>query len=182
VLIKVTRHIQTTPDKVWSVLTDGWIYPGWVVGASRMRAVEDGWPEAGTQLHHSAGVWPLVLNDSTRSLEYEPGRRMKLQAKGWPAGEATIELLVEPDGTGTLVTMVEDVTRGPATALPESVRQFMIGTRNKESLRRLGYLAERRSQPEELTGPPAGSRESLEQSDMHVDPNVDAAAALRPEG
>jgi uncharacterized protein YndB with AHSA1/START domain len=181
VLIKVTRHIETTPDRVWSVLTDGWIYPGWVVGASRMRAVEDGWPEPGTQLHHSAGVWPLVLNDSTRSLEYEPGRRVKLQAKGWPAGEATIELHVEPDGTGTLVTMLEDVTRGPATALPETVRQVVLGTRNKESLRRLAYLAERRTRPDELAGPTAGSRESLERSDMHVDLNTDAGAALRPD-
>ncbi len=50
---------------------DGWIYPVWVVGASRMRDVEDGWPAPGTKLHHSFGIWPLVIDDTTEVLELE---------------------------------------------------------------------------------------------------------------
>ena len=35
------RRIGTTPERVWDVLADGWLYPLWVVGASRMREVDD---------------------------------------------------------------------------------------------------------------------------------------------
>ncbi len=68
-----TREIRTVPDKVWDVLADGWLYPLWVVGATRMRDVDASWPAVGAQLHHSAGVWPLVLDDTTEVLEAEPG-------------------------------------------------------------------------------------------------------------
>jgi uncharacterized protein YndB with AHSA1/START domain len=63
-----TRTIDSTPDQVWSVLADGWLYPLWVVGATRMREVDDHWPEVGAQLHHSAGVWPAVIDDTTEVL------------------------------------------------------------------------------------------------------------------
>ena len=32
-----TRTVNAPPEKVWKVLSDGWLYPVWVVGASRMR-------------------------------------------------------------------------------------------------------------------------------------------------
>ena len=34
----VSRVVQATPEQVWDVLADGWVYPVWVVGATRMRA------------------------------------------------------------------------------------------------------------------------------------------------
>ena len=34
-----SRSIKATPAQVWSVLADGWLYPLFVVGASRMRDV-----------------------------------------------------------------------------------------------------------------------------------------------
>src|SRR3954470_23100014 len=118
-MLEVTRRVDASPDRVWAVLEDGWLYPSWVVGASRMRAVGEVWPASGQRLHHSAGLWPMVVNDQTVSLESEPPRRLKMQAKGWPAGEATIELVIEPDGDRSLVRMREDVTRGPSLLIPE---------------------------------------------------------------
>ena len=53
-----TRVINATPAQVWEVLSDGWLYPLWVVGATRMRDVDDTWPLTGAKLHHSVGVWP----------------------------------------------------------------------------------------------------------------------------
>ena len=55
-----TRVMNATPDQVWEVLSDGWLYPLWVVGASRMREVDDAWPALGARLHHSVGTWPLL--------------------------------------------------------------------------------------------------------------------------
>ena len=57
--------IQASPERVWEVLADGWTYPLWVVGASRMRAVDENWPEVGARLHHSVGTWPVLLDDYT---------------------------------------------------------------------------------------------------------------------
>jgi hypothetical protein len=50
------RTVHASPAEIWDVLADGWLYPVWVVGASRMREVEDGWPAEGSRLHHSLGA------------------------------------------------------------------------------------------------------------------------------
>src|SRR5919202_175516 len=105
-MLEVTRKVDAPPEQVWAVLSDGWLYPSWVVGASRMRAVSAEWPAVGSELHHSAGVWPAVVNDSTTVLESGPSRRLKLQAKGRPAGEARVEIRIEPKGSGCVVTIL----------------------------------------------------------------------------
>jgi uncharacterized protein YndB with AHSA1/START domain len=140
-----TSTIRTTPDRVWAVLADGWLYPLWVVGATRMRDVDEDWPAVGSKIHHSVGVWPVVLNDDTEVLECEPGHRLKLRARGWPPGEADVELRLTATDDGTEVEMLEDVTAGPAKIVPKPVRTPLITWRNTESLRRLAFLAERRA-------------------------------------
>ena len=49
------RRTTASPDDVWAVLADGWSYPLWVVGASRMRAVSADWPQPGAKLHRDDG-------------------------------------------------------------------------------------------------------------------------------
>ena len=169
-MFTVTRTIQATPEQIWAVLEDGWSYPSWVVGASRMRAVSDDWPAVGSKLHHSAGIWPAVVNDETAVLESDPPRLLRLQAKGRPAGEATVELRIEPAGNGSKITMMEDVTRGAGRYVPKLLRQPAIALRNTETLRRLAYIAEGRTDPrgggDQAT---AGSIESLSESKIHPD-------------
>jgi hypothetical protein len=139
----VRRRIDATPEQVWSVLANGWVYPTWVVGASRMREVEPSWPATGSRLHHSVGVWPLLVDDTTQVLESDPHRLLRLNARAWPAGDAEVLVQLEPDGRGTVVTMREDARSGPAVLVPRPLRQAGIVPRNRESLRRLAYLAER---------------------------------------
>jgi hypothetical protein len=107
-VIEVQRRVRTTPDQVWAVLADGWNYVSWVVRTPRMRAVDEHWPAQGATLHHSAGLWPALLNDQTHVLRVAPG----------------------------------------------PLRQLLIVPPNRETLRRLAYLAERRTSPE---GSRAGS-------------------------
>jgi uncharacterized protein YndB with AHSA1/START domain len=141
----ISRRIEASPEQVFAVLSDGWLYPSWVVGASRIRDVDQTWPQVGSRLHHSFGVWPLVVDDTTEVLECEPDRRLVLQARGWPAGEATVKLQLEADGAGFCrVTMAEDASSGPGTLIPPALRQPPIRFRNTESLKRLAYLAEGR--------------------------------------
>ena len=140
----VQRRFNCSPEQVFAILHDGWTYPVWVVGASRMSDVDDGWPAPGTKLHHSFGVWPLVLDDTTEALEFQPGRRLVLEARGWPVGKARVDITVKADGNGSLVSIDEDVTDGPAKLVPEPIRVAGIDMRNRETLRRLAYLAESR--------------------------------------
>jgi hypothetical protein len=141
----VQRRLNSSPEHVFAVLRDGWTYPVWVVGASRMRSVDEGWPAPGTKLHHSFGVWPLLLNDTTEVLELDPGHRLVLEAGGWPIGNARVEITVEAAADGSLVSMAEDVSDGPARLVPQPVRVAGIDVRNRETLRRLALLAEGRA-------------------------------------
>ena len=138
------RIVATTPEHVWNVLADGWLYPLWVVGASRMREVDDTWPEIGSRLHHSVGSWPLLINDYTEVLDASPKSMLKLRARTWPAGEAEVTLHLTPHGTDTEVRIEEQVTSGPVALLPRVVQDPPLSWRNVESLRRLAYVAERR--------------------------------------
>jgi uncharacterized protein YndB with AHSA1/START domain len=140
----VQRRLNCSPEQVFAVLHDGWLYPLWVVGASRMRDVDEAWPAPGTKLHHSFGVWPLLIDDTTKVLELESGRRLVLEARGWPVGQARVEITVEATGGGSLVSIAEDVSDGPARLVPQPVRVAGIDVRNRETLRRLAYLAEAR--------------------------------------
>lgn len=141
-----TRTVSATPEQVWEVLADGWLYPLFVVGASRMREVDDTWPAVGSRLHHSVGTWPLLIDDTTEVLEVDEGRRLLLKARGWPAGEAHVEISLEPSGDATVVTMVEDATAGPGLLVPKPARDVQLHWRNVEALRRLAFVVEGRTQ------------------------------------
>jgi len=138
------RLVHASPDAVWAVLADGWLYPLWVVGAARIRGVDEAWPQAGSRLYHSAGVWPALLDDETRVDAVEPRRRLQLRAKGWPLGEADVVLELEPTEGGTLVRLHEDAAEGPGRLLPKPLRAPLIAWRNTETLRRLALLVEGR--------------------------------------
>ncbi len=65
-----TRLMRCTPDDLFAVLSDGWLYPIWVVGAARMRDVDEQWPQEGSQIHHSLGIWPVMIHDETKIVEW----------------------------------------------------------------------------------------------------------------
>jgi hypothetical protein len=61
--VGVQRRFNCSPGQVFAVLRDGWTYPVWVVGASRMRDVDDGWPAPGTR-----EAWCELLDPGPRQL------------------------------------------------------------------------------------------------------------------
>ena len=142
---RVSRQVAAPAEAVWAVLSDGWQYATWVVGASRMRAVDEEWPAPGARLHHSVGIWPAMINDSTVCEEAEEPRHLVLTARGWPLGEARVEIEIVPDGPESCtVSIAEDATSGPGRLVPMPVRQVSILPRNREALRRLALVAEGR--------------------------------------
>jgi hypothetical protein len=139
-----TRVIRTTPERVWDVLADGWTYPLWVVGASRIRDVDASWPEKGSLIHHSVGVWPALIDDNTEVLDVDPQQHIRLRARGWPIGEAEVVIELGPSGAHTEVVIREDAVAGPGKLVPEPFKGLSLKWRNTETLRRLAYLAENR--------------------------------------
>jgi uncharacterized protein YndB with AHSA1/START domain len=140
-----TRYIDAPPSAVWATLADGWLYPVWVVGAARMREVEDLWPARGAKLHHSVGIWPALVDDDTEVLESVPEQLLRLRARAWPVGEAEVLIRLRGTGTGTEVEITEEPASGPGRLVPPPMREPILKWRNHETLRRLGYIAERRA-------------------------------------
>jgi hypothetical protein len=87
-----------------------------------------------------------VIDDTSEVVEIQPDQRIVLEARGWPVGTARVEITVQPDGNGSLVSIVEDVSGGPGLLVPQPVRVAAMDMRNKETLRRLAYLAEGRAE------------------------------------
>lgn len=141
-MTRISREVSAGPDAVFGVLADGWSYAAWVVGNSHVRSVDPEWPGRGSRIHHSAGFWPLQLNDTTEVVEVEHGRRLELDARLWPLGRALILLeLVPLAGGGTRITMTERFESGPISLVPGPAQAAMLAPRNRESLSRLGDLA-----------------------------------------
>ena len=136
------RIMHCEPRAVFDVLANGWLYPSWVVGASRIRGVDAAWPAPGSVIHHSVGVWPALLNDSTSVVEWDPPRHALLKARGWPVGEARITIDVREHPAGCRVLIREEAVTGPARLVPPIVANATLRVRNIETLRRLAYLAE----------------------------------------
>jgi hypothetical protein len=139
------RTVHATVDEVWAVLADGWLYPLWVVGASRMREVDEHWPAVGARLHHSVGSWPLLVDDETEVVDVTPGASLTLRARARPTGTAHVTVRLESLGAQTRVVIEEDAVSGPGRLVPKPLRDVGLTWRNVETLRRLAYVAERRS-------------------------------------
>lgn len=142
IVTEVSRIVDVSPDAVFAVLADGWLYSGWVVGSSHIRDVDTDWPAVGSRIHHSVGPWPLHVQDVTVVTAVEPGLSLSLEARAWPAGAAAVGLILTPHGKGkTRVRMTEHVVRGPGRVLPKAVQALILKPRNTESLARLADLA-----------------------------------------
>jgi len=140
------RLMNCTPEDVFAVLADGWLFPTWVVGASRMRDVDDAWPHEGSKLQHSFGVWPALIDDETTVLEWDPPHRMVIQPAGWPIGEARVTVEVKQRGGACVVRITEKAVKGPGALVPPAILDVGLHLRNTETLRRLAFIAEGRTQ------------------------------------
>lgn len=141
-LLEVSRDVPVAPDDVFAVLADGWTYPAWVVGNTRIREVDPDWPAEGTRLHHSTGAWPLQFQDVTTVRSVAPGRMLELDARVWLLGNVIVRFTLEPlpDG-GTRIGMAERAVTGWAGVIPVRIQALAWRPRNVETLSRLADLA-----------------------------------------
>ena len=141
-------HCTATPGQVWAVIADGWTYSQWVVGNSRMRAVDADWPAPGSKTHHTIGLWPLTINDETVVEACTPGKEIVLNAKTRPFGVVRITLRLNETPTGCQIEMSEVPVGGPLSLVPRRLALAAVWPRNRECTWRLAAHAERRTRPE----------------------------------
>ena len=140
-----TIVIRAPAEAVFETLTDPDCYPRWVVGASHVRDVDAEWPREGSSFHHSVGVWPFRINDSTTLVRADRPRRVELRVRAWPLGEADVRLDLEQRRDLTRVTIYEAQAEGPGVAVWRAPVVALTAMRNYVSLRRLRDLVESRA-------------------------------------
>lgn len=144
--LTVKRETSASREQVWAVIADGWTYSQWVVGNSRMRAVDPNWPQAGSTIKHSVGVWPVLLDDVTVVEDCQPLEQLVLVAKGRPLGKARITLrLFDTDDGGCRIEMAEVPVGAPMGWVPKRLALAAAFPRNRECTWRLAAIAERRT-------------------------------------
>ena len=154
---RTTRVMNCTPQDVFDVLEDGWSYATWVVGAARIRAVDEDWPKKGSHVHHSVGLWPMLISDNTEVEAIDIPRRIALRVRVWPGGSGDVIITCTPHGDQTEVVMEEQLNSGPVSLLPKVLQDPLLHARNVETLRRLAYLAESRARMHDTDGGGRGS-------------------------
>ena len=143
-MARTTIHVAAPPEAVFAVLADPYTYEDWVVGCKEIRGVEGRWPEAGAAFHHSVGIGPITVKDSTSATESAPPHRLALRARARPTGVARVELDLTARDGGTEVAITEVPVEGPPALLHNPLQDWLIDRRNREGLRRLKRLAEAR--------------------------------------
>jgi hypothetical protein len=146
--LTVKRDTTASRQQVWDVIADGWTYSQWVVGNTRMRAVDPAWPAPGSTIHHTIGIWPVVLNDETVVESCTPQEELVLLARGRPFGAARITLRLFDTENGSRIEMAEVPVGGPLNWIPRRLALAAAYPRNRECTRRMVALAERREEPE----------------------------------
>jgi uncharacterized protein YndB with AHSA1/START domain len=135
--------IDAPRERVFAILSDASTYAEWVVGSRAIRRADGSWPARGTRFAHTVGLPPLTIDDETEVIDADPPARLELHAKARPLPTAHVRLMLEPEGSGTRVTMVEDLANPLLNLLGGPVVHAAMRARNRISLRRLKRLAER---------------------------------------
>ena len=130
--------IDAPVSRVFAVLADGRRYAEWVVGAKRVRSVDEAWPAPGSKFHHTIGFGPFEIDDNSEVLAVDPDRCITLRVRARPAGEAHVTLTLQAaGGTRTHVEMEEHPVKGLARIIANPLLDTLLKARNAEALRRL---------------------------------------------
>lgn len=123
------------------LLVDPQAFGNWVVAARRIRAVDPEWPRPGTRFHHSVGLGPIAVRDSSEVRRLELNRLLELEVRFRPGGVALVTITLVPIGRGlTRVHLDEAPVSGIVRWAWNRGLAFVFRLRNDASLRRVRRL------------------------------------------
>ena len=141
--VEIHQRVEASREDVFNLLADPETYPQWLVGAQRIRSVDDRFPEPGAKFDHSVGPnQQATIDDDTAVIESHGHRQLILEVHVGPiTGEVEFDL--RKRGDATEVVMRERPT-GPAALLTPLLRPA-LALRNRRSLQQLAQLATQRA-------------------------------------
>ena len=142
VLTSYAGTTSASPDRVWRVVANGWLFAQWAIGAVKVCRVDDDWPSAGSSLDHAFGHGRFVLRSETRVLASTPGELLRVRTDGWPTGGSELTVTLESGPSGTILLVDELAVAGPDHVLPPAVHTMLLQWRNTQLVRGLALLAE----------------------------------------
>jgi len=140
----VRSTIEAPVDAVWEALIDVRTYPDWLVGARKIRSIDEGWPSPGTAFHHTVGIGgPLVIKDRTRSEGAVPNQSLHLDVRAWLLVHGKVHFDLRPDGAGGTEVIMEEHPIGIHRLLAPVLAPMAVA-RNKASLDKLEHRVRER--------------------------------------
>ena len=140
------REIAAPPSDVFAVLADPEAYPDWLIGAANIRSYDDNWPSPGAKFHHTVGVRPFVLMDSTEVIDVEPDESLVLHVRARPLVSAVVTFRLIGKGDRCVISMEEEPTVRTIGNLVRPILDPATHVRNHRSLGRLEKLVLARKQ------------------------------------
>lgn len=143
-------RVAAPREVVFDVVVDASRYPEWLLGARRIRALDDTWPRPGSSFHHSVGVGPATVDDRTIVTDVRPPGLLELEARIGIVGTARVRVTLTEDGAGgTDLAIEEEPAAGLLRLLWNPITRPLVAAtlwgRNARSLQSLRAIAERRA-------------------------------------
>lgn len=140
----VRQTIQASTAAVWDVLIDPTTYPRWLIGAQKIRDVDDSWPEVDSAFHHRVGVWPVLIDDKSIIREVRTQHRLVIEVRATPAVRGVVQFDLEDadEGRATVVEMSEEPLHRLVGNVLRPILDPLTHLRNKRSLEKFEQLVE----------------------------------------
>lgn len=133
--------IETPVSSVFAVLSDPRAYERFVVGNSRVRRFDPDWPDEGSEFHHSLGIRPFLIRDTSMSLGTDHRTFLVLLTRMGPLGATITSFVLSPHQGGTELAIREEPVWGPMALAWSKVVDSILDWRNRRLLVRLTDVA-----------------------------------------
>ncbi len=142
---EVSTLLPVSREEAFRVLEDPRSFERLVAGARKVRRFDTRWPDEGTVIHHTVGITPFLIRDTTKVTRIVRPELLRLEARARPLGVFTVEFEFADDPSGCLMKVREKPSSG-FVARPgmKTVVEASVILRNLELCRRYRRLIESR--------------------------------------
>jgi len=157
-VVQSETFIAAPPERVWALITDLERGPEWSLATLECKLTSEGPPGLGCTYRSVSKFVTSKVATEHEIVEWVPIR--KIVSRVTRGGEATFTQLCEPEGEGTILTMINEFT-APG-ALPDFISEKLarqVTNTLAEELVRIKEVVERCHADSEVSSPDGGSGE-----------------------